>query len=223
MKWSAALLVKLNAAQLNYHVRNYGKKRSTWVPTDSQVAGTKFADSQVLGPYVEMVSSVTYRDHEIFYSFDEIFKPGPVTYLIERKQPPTDPDKHEAYFLKAVAQISFYEALFSIPGRNEFQTANFAVKKGATREFLAIEHDAPKVKSVLQFGADSAYYEILGVDKRRLLRYYMTKLRASLDYNKAREFDAALGNKLEEQLGDWNYKTCRQLQLAAKSRHTSTG
>lgn len=226
MKWSAALLVKLNAAQLNYHVRNYGKKRSTWVPTDSQVAGTKFADSQVLGQYVEMVSSVSYRDHEIFYSFDEIFKPGTVTYLIERKQPSkpgTEKAKEEAYFLKAVAQLGFYQALFSIPGLNRFQTARFAVKKGASSVTFAIAHDAPRIKSVLQFGEDGTYYEVVGIDTTRLLKYYMTKLRASMDYNRAREFDAALGSKLEEQLGNWSINTCRQLQLAAKRRYTSRG
>jgi len=219
MKWSAALLVKLSAAQLNYHYRHYGKKRTTWVPTESQIKGNTYAASEKLGPFLEMVSSVAYRDHEIFYSFDEIFKPGSVTYFIERKQPPKDDSKLEAYMLKAVSQVALYRALFCIPGLNEFQTARFAVKAGSPSYKFAIEHDAMRVKFALQF--NDHYYEISDTDNASVLKYYMTKLRAASDYNRAREFDAALGSKIEDHLGNWNYATCRQLQAASKSLHTS--
>ena len=214
MRFSAALLVKQSCRQLNYHVRQNLKKGNnsaipdafSKLPTPEQIEGNEWADKQTKG-LSEMRGQFDYHDHKIYFSFDEV-RPSPNckrATLIEHKQP-SNPDKgfkvengvkrsltaeerDEAflrYFRMSVIQVALFAALFHF-------SSKWLRPTSFSRETKNVNLQAAKVTFKLNFGGELYYVYI---DKPNMIaRFYLTKLRASLDYEKSCKFDNSWKNK----------------------------
>ena len=214
MRFSAALLVKQTCRQLNYHVRQNLKKGNnsaipdafSKLPTQEQIEGNEWADKQTKG-LSEMRGQFNYRDHTIYFSFDEV-KPSPKgkrATLIEHKQPSnpnkgfkvengvkrslTTEERDEAslrYFQMSVIQVALFAALFHF-------SSKLLCPASFSKETENIDLQGVKVTFKLNFGGELYYVYIRS--PIMIARFYLTKLRASLDYEKSLRFDNSWKNK----------------------------
>lgn len=205
MRFSAALLVKQSCRQLNYHVRQNLKKGNnsaipdafSKLPTTEQLDGNKWADSQVKG-LSEMRGQFHYRDHVIYFSFDEarVSPKGKLITFVEHKKPSergkiiqslgralNDEEFEESqlrYFRESVIQTALFRSLFHYSDKI-LKPASFS------KETCTLDCSNAKASFVLNFGGTR--YRVYAPEPNMVARFYLTKLRASLDYEKSTRFD----------------------------------
>lgn len=152
-----------------------------------------------------------YRDHTIYFSFDEV-RPTPKrkrATFIEHKQP-SSPDRgfkvedgvkrcliteerdeaFDRYFKLSLIQVAFFAALFHFSPK-QLKPASFS------KETEMLDLRGTQVTFKLNFGGEMFYVYIS--KPIMIMRFYLIKLRASLDYEKSGRFDNSWKGK------EWNF------------------
>ena len=194
MRYSAALLVKQSAAQLNYHFRKAQKAGKgmvvpdafEYIPTKEQKDGNKWADDQTVSDFKEMRGQFTYDGDTIYFCIDEIQVLKNRLKFIEHKKPPGDP-KQKWYRENSIIQVAFYQSLLLYADSKLLVPSSFssAISPISTRNF--------KITWILNCGGDK--YRITVKDHLKIMRFFLTKLRASRDYNTSKRFDQSWKHK----------------------------
>lgn len=183
MFFSAAALVKSSAAQILY-LRD--KERPA--PTADQVAGDSYANTATESHLVEMQGCWSFESEklpiELWFTLDEVnLKRANNVHLIEHKSVRDGglTEENQWYFRSALIQTAFLGALASLAPN--LKTAAFRASQG---EYY-INLSGMKATSVLNFGGQ--YYRVK-FHQEEVIRFFLTKARASLNYKTAREFDS---------------------------------
>lgn len=183
MFFSAAQLSKMSAAQICY-LRGKEKK----APTPRQIRGDSFAASHTTSHLVEMQSSYTRGDINIWFTVDEIREHRDRVYIVEHKMAENAEDW---FFKSSLIQTALLGSLSGLSPH--FKTARWY--DGEENYYsLPVEHHA-----LLNFGG--LYYKV-NYDLEKVMRFFLTKARASMSYTTARQFDATYKGKEWEFLKD---------------------
>lgn len=187
MKLSAALLVKCSTVQLNKFYRDAVKAKlpseklllpSNNLPTLNQKIGNEAARSKAVSPYIEMQGEFKHKDISILFTIDEVIEKKTCYHLIEHKWLKDENSYEEWFLINSVIQTAFLGSLAHYS--RDLKTANFV---DSEKHSLTLNK---RIISKLQFG--NTTYNIkpnpLGV-----MRFYLTKARAIIDYNKSKRFD----------------------------------
>lgn len=190
---SAKMLLERNASQLNYAFRkpSEGVKKAT----DKQKKGDEFAKLHTKdSSYSEMGSHVIRGKTRINFVFDEVVDRPRRMILVEHKM---------EHFIRCTGltateysqdQVAFYASLMSylVTGEANYELVAELRSAKYTGADYALVCDKP-CRFILNFGG--SYYEIVLKDggAPKILQFFMTKARASEDYEKARKFDAKYG------------------------------
>lgn len=175
--FSAAELVKKSTAQIWYKRKHPEEKK----PSDRQLKGNEVAESKAISPFQEVGNYFpeNLTKSRIYYSIDEVRLSKHGLYLIEHKMV-DDPNNCPEWFLQsALIQTAFNSSMAMFV--EHLRTAKFV--KG---DKYQLNISGLKVRPRLLFG-DTWYY--VSCDERAVIRFYLTKARASLEYETAKRFD----------------------------------
>lgn len=227
--YSAAMLVKMSAGLLNTSqtklvnsdtnqiespLRAFDANRENFV-TNTQAEGQKFADACSRSEYTEMRSvfdyskmsdtpSIKSKGLKIYYSIDEILLSEDKTeaFMIEHKKTTAYVSKRRTPFpISCIVQAAFYCSLFMVnrsSGNTVYSTADFArMKDGVIASVNILNLKGVTVSQWVNI--DRQFFKITVFRPYHVLRFYLTKLRASLDLNDAKKFDKSWWDK------EWQY------------------
>jgi hypothetical protein len=183
MFFSAAQLSKMSAAQICY-VRGKEKKAAT----PRQIRGDSFAASHTQSHLIEMQSCYSRGDIDIWFTIDEIREHRDRVYIVEHKMAENAEDW---FFKSSLIQTAFLGSLAGLAPH--LKTARWY--DGEENYFtLPVDHHA-----LLNFGG--MIYKV-NYDVEKVMRFFLTKARASMGYPSARQFDATYKGKEWEFLKD---------------------
>ena len=211
INYSAALLIKKSASQLNYDYRYHikhviNKAKNELSTTDDhfrplqanstleQEIGNRYADMNSLSQYREMCRYYEnqYNGIRIYYSVDEVRLLRKSYYFIEHKyviQPVED-----WYLQKCLMQVGFYHALHIFSMKQSYHTAKFYTDEGHASYVLPLMQSKHYFR--LNFGG--TWYSVKAVAPRAILNFYLTKLISSRNFDASRRFDEQYHHK------EWN-------------------
>lgn len=192
MNYSAALLVKRSAKQLNYYIRHGHESSSNSLnpndtieyfkvePSERQIKGNEHAEAKATSPYIEMLGVFNHKDISIYFSIDEVVQTLRGDYLIEHKWLDESTEVEKWFFIQSVIQTAFLGSL-SIYCK-DLRTAGF-VDESKPRFNISL---GDRLFSRLHFG--NARYDVK-FDPVQVIRFFLTKARCAKDYRLARRFD----------------------------------
>lgn len=188
MNFSASQLVKHSSKQLIYFI----KKGLSPTVTPQIIAGYASQFDVSTSPFVEMSGHIQYLGHNLYFSIDEIRD----NLLIEHKYVGSSSSIDRKYFNTYLLQTALYSRLANLVP--VFKTAKFHVNNGNPSLTCPRPY---KAKTILQFSGDyPSAYHVTATD--HVLEHYLAKLAvvASLDYEKATEWDSKYKDKEFDQL-----------------------
>lgn len=201
--FSASLVVKSSAKQLNRFIRLSGPKPgedSYFVKPDGgaskkQLEGNNWAAAEIerLSQSDDLIpelscSYIVNPKLKVFYCFDLYSEKTKV--FTELKMPSTGsaiaeiPDEvaEQFYFERSLCQVAYYQAMMMLqPNTHVWQAAFVA---GARR---SVHLDPPRLKYQLNFGGE--IFDVKVTNAYEVERFYRTKLKASFTYESAARFD----------------------------------
>ena len=172
---SASQLIKCSAAQLLY---KRDKPRPAQTP--AQAKGNSYSEKVSVSEYLEMGGVFKYSDIEIHFSIDEVQKKKGRIYLVEHKM--VSGDYEIWYLLNSIIQTALYGSLaqYCTSLKQARWAPNFEL------EPRILDLDKP-CYSRLNFGG--TLYRVT-FDATQVIRFFLTKARASKNWNTAKAFDA---------------------------------
>ena len=176
MFFSASQLVKCSATQLLY-------KRDKPRPsqTAAQAKGNSYSEKVSKSEFLEMSGCFKHSDIEIHFSVDEVQKNRGRIYLIEHKM--VQGDYESWYLLNSVIQTALYGALAQYC--TSLKQARWAPNFESGPRIMDLDKPC---YSRLNFGG--TLYRVT-FDATQVIRFYLTKARASKNWNTAKKFDAS--------------------------------
>jgi hypothetical protein len=171
--------------------------------TESQLKGNEFAEEASKSDYKEMRGSFIFDSKtlgdtiQINYCFDEVRSLPSKNIVIEHKSVILRDDEDvttKEYLTDCVTQVGFYKALHEFSNK-QYRTARFYEEAGWPVHTLNLSFKP--IEFLLHIG--DKWYKINTKDPSEILRYYITKIKASKDFQKSRAFDLKYHNK------SWNY------------------
>jgi hypothetical protein len=173
VNFSGALLVKNSAKQLCYKRSHVPKSPAS----EKKEEGNTWALEQAKSKYFEMQGEFVNKNLHIYFTIDEVRKRLSNLTLIEHKM--VDPEASEWFFHSSLIQTAFFGAMAQHV--DKLYTAKFY--KGDRHEILL---ESKTLKNVLNFGGKKWKVEF---DSSQVIRFFLTKARASLEYDSAIRFD----------------------------------
>jgi hypothetical protein len=213
--YSASKLCKMSALQI-WREQNE-KKKKVEIPRsnnqmfldnfknfidDQQQKGQDFAEKSSRSKYVEMVSRIPVTNIGIlWYSVDEILVSDDWTenYLVEHKCSTDYKSKKKTPFLfSAICQSALYYSLYYV-GRHRyglvtFNTAKFKTGAVVPGNTLFVGHTVSQWLHI-----DDYWIRVNVPNPTAVVKFYLTKLRAAQEIDKARRFDKVWWDK------EWSY------------------
>ena len=174
--FSASQLVKSSAKQILYL-----RDKPRPAPSKNTEYGDKFAAQYTKSDFVEMGGSLVYKDLKICFTVDEVVPSVRKIQLIEHK---SVREQDLWYFRSAMIQTAFYGSLARYT--EQLKTASFHEGEKHTIQMFPYQ-DMDKIYSFLNFGG--TYYRVTSLSHKDIIRFFLTKARASLDWKKASRFD----------------------------------
>lgn len=181
MKFSASQLVKSSAKSI-FYLRAH--KEAPHKSKFSRAKGNELADKKIRG-FRELGCNYTWKDHIVFFSYDEVLTSKKYLDLIEYKSIQFSPAP-DWYFHQALIQTALYHVLGTSYPRQDLETSKF---------FRGIEWKVVKYKSkwetrsFLVFGNTKYRVKIKKGCRQKLLNLFLTKAESTLDYKKAAAWD----------------------------------
>ena len=181
MFFSAAQLSKMSAAQICYL-----RDKPSPAPSDRMIRGDSFADQHSQALTVEMQGCYRRGDIDLWFTIDEVRSKGRRIYLIEHK---LTENAETWFFRSALIQTAFLAALAQ-------QQPLLKTAKWKGEPSFSLDLTGQECHSVLNFGG--LYYKV-NADSEAVMRFFLTKARASREFTTAKRFDATYNKK------EWDY------------------
>lgn len=209
--YSASQLLKQSCKQMNYldwqKNPSNDKLMTDWDQfkgsTEAQLKGNEFAEEASKSDYKEMRGSFIFQSAQlndtiqINYCFDEVRSLPSKNIVIEHKSIQFNEDDDvtsKEYLTDCVIQVGFYKALHEFSNK-QYRTARFYEEAGWPVHTLNLSFKP--IEFVLHLG--DKWYKINTKEPGEILRFFVTKIKASKDFQKSRAFD------LKYEDNSWNY------------------
>jgi len=191
INFSCADLIKKSAKTICY----FRKKKKQQEVTPAMIKGNQMAEKKTISELKEMRGTYNIDNLLIHYTFDEIQKKNNKIVLIEHKNIEDESDVEEWYVNYSLLQVALYRALLEINPSKEYFTAKFFRKEGFNTNYIKIENE--KIKSILYIGDKK--YKVKINSAHEIVNFYITKAKATFDYDSAIEWDVKWKFK------EWDY------------------
>ena len=202
--FSASQLVKCSAKQL-WYLRKHPEAKKKVTPL--QLKGSEYAENNSISPFIEMSGRFTHKEIDIYYSVDEVrLIKGGVAYAIEHKMVDF---KDDAFEIRSIIQTAFYGALMYY-GDGLLRTATYQPGKKYNIKLPA------RVYHYLNFGGK---YIKISCDAEQVMRFFLTKARASMKFSTAKRFDDRYNKREHSYFKDFidiKYQGPRSIHLIRK-------
>jgi len=184
---SLSNLIKQSAKQLCY----LRLKHSTHTHIHNQLNLTKVLNDKNISRYDEMRGTCQFGILRINYTFSEMKVNDVSAELIEYKQTSKDIHKEMWYFESCILHSATYQAFAKINPHKILRTASFSLQKG--NPLQAIDLTGLYLRSILHM--DGKKYKIIVSDAKKIVKFFIEKAIASLDYDTAKKFDKEFKHK----------------------------
>jgi len=201
-------LLKKSAMQICYLRKN---KEKTPPVTPGQIAGNEAAHAKSESEYIEMRGTfkvgMKSQDLLIHYAFDEIKLLDKACVLIEHKMIKPGSVVELWYRNASILQTVVYQAFALVNPDRNLETATFFVDQGNPK--LSVNIGNSYIRSELHLG--DMVFSATAIKQEKIVRFYVDKAKATLNYDTAKEFDAKYKHKEFELLNEYfNFRTLEE-------------